>query len=658
MAGFKLNKFTGLRPRVPDPLLAEYEATIAHNCDFAYGELRNTKDGFALMAMSNAPQGIYTDDGLTYYTWPYDVDAVRSPLATDTFERMYYTGQDGFRVANRLGTRPAGGPPVSSYLVGVKRPPTAPKLAAAAPSPYWSSNARLEFKFHWEMSGIKYQEQDITPLQVPPSGYRFTPPAKATGTPADAFPVLRMRAFSLTDESKELIDTYTRNSAFSKKDGTLTLELTKDAGTGVTTYTATQVQASSDANRSTRAYVYTYRNSYGEEGPASPPSLVDVMPDGAVSVVVDRVADDGMAPIKEICIYRTPDESTVEDYFYVGSIGAAVPGSYTFSDNVRGGMLGMAIETRDAYAPEQTLRGLTMLPNGIMCAFKGNELHFSDAYRPWSWPPAYVKVLPSNIVGIQPHGSGAVVITRSVPHLVSGVAPDAMTVSKINVDQAGVSKWAMAVVDGYVMYASHDGLVTLNGASASLAQGQRFFTREVWRKKYAAGLSTMRFSVWDGRLVAFSSSNAFTPFMIRFDEADGSMTELPGLQAQCAHVSQLSDQFYYANGTTLYQFNGGVDVPAVWQSAEFSLPKPCNFGAAQAVAYGSWTVDFQAFTRDKATGAWAFRTFYTQALATDGVHNFRLPSGFESDRYRVKLQGSGRFVDLKVAQSFRELSQA
>ena len=52
------------------------------------------------------------------------------------------------------------------------------------------------------------------------------------------------------------------------------------------------------------------------------------------------------------------------------------------------------------------------------------------------------------------------------------------------------------------------------------------------------------------------------------------------------------------------------------------------------------------------------KAFYTQALATDGVHNFRLPSGFESDRYRVKLQGSGRFVDLKVAQSFRELSQA
>lgn len=41
-----------------------------------------------------------------------------------------------------------------------------------------------------------------------------------------------------------------------------------------------------------------------------------------------------------------------------------------------------------------------------------------------------------------------------------------MTVSKINVDQAGSSKWAIAVVDGVVMYASNDGLVALTGASA------------------------------------------------------------------------------------------------------------------------------------------------------------------------------------------------
>ena len=47
---------------------------------------------------------------------------------------------------------------------------------------------------------------------------------------------------------------------------------------------------------------------------------------------------------------------------------------------------------------------------------------------------------------------------------------------------------------------------------------------------------------------------------------------------------------------------------------------------------------------------------YTVAVADRTP--FRLPSGFESDRYRVKLTGSGRFCELQVAQSFRELAKA
>jgi hypothetical protein len=230
-----------------------------------------------------------------------------------------------------------------------------------------------------------------------------------------------------------------------------------------------------------------------------------------------------------------------------------------------------------------------------------------------------------------------------------------MTVSKINVDQAGSSKWAIAVVDGVVMYASNDGLVALTGASASLMQGQKFFTREVWRQRYGAGLSSMRFAVWDGRLVVFSSSGAFTPFMIRFDEADGTMTDLPTFAAQCAFVSPLSDQFYYASGNTLHQFNGGTDIAATWQSAERVLPRPLNFGVAQALVEGNWSLELWAYVKNPTTGAFEYQLKHTEALA-GGLKNFRLPGGYESDRYRLKLAGTGRFRELRVAQSFRELS--
>ena len=656
MAGFKLNRFSGLRPRIPESLLGDSDATVAQNCDFAYGELRNTKGGWAYLSLTNAPGGLYTDEGLAFYSWTGDVNAVRSPLANDTLNRMYYTGDNGFKVANRLGTRINGGAPSSSYLVGVPRPTVAPVLSALPPTPVNASNANITFRFHWEYGGIKYQEQAIAPTAQGDDTYRFTPPAIAASTPATAFPVLRMTATWKSDNS-QIFDLYTGNSSFNgAASGLYSLDMTKDAGDTTTTYTVTLTMSVKESDKETRAYVYTYVNTYGEEGPPSPPGLVTTSPVIGVSVNAVKDAITGYAPIKEIRIYRTPTGSTIADYFYVGTLGVlSGSGSFIFTDNVKGEMLNEALSSTEYYPPNQALTGLMQLPNGILAAWMGNELHFSEAYKPWAWPPKYVKTLPTNIVGGIVHGSGAVVTTRSHPHLVSGVSPDSMTVSKINVDQAGSSKWAIAVVDGVVMYASNDGLVALTGASASLIQGQKFFTREVWRQRYGTGLSSMRFAVWDGRLVVFSSSGAFTPFMIRFDEADGTMTDLPTFAAQCAFVSPLSDQFYYASGNTLHQFNGGTDIAATWQSAERVLPRPLNFGVAQALVEGNWSLELWAYVKNPTTGAFEYQLKHTEALA-GGLKNFRLPGGYESDRYRLKLAGTGRFRELRVAQSFRELS--
>lgn len=656
MAGFKQNRFSGLIPRVPESLLGDGNATVAQNCDFAYGELRNTKNGFTYLSLSNTPASLYTDDGVTFFSWLTDVNAVRSPLANDTFNRLYYTGDSGFKVTNRLGARTNGGIPDSSYLVGVPRPIIAPIISALAATPINALTANISFRFHWEYGGIKYQEQTITPTVLSDSSYRFTPPSVAASTPNMAFPVLRITATWKSDSS-QIFDLYTGNSSFSSTaSGPYSMNMAKDAGDNTTTYTATLDISVKEADKETRAYVYTYVNTYGEEGPPSPPGVVTTSPVINVSINVVKDAISGYAPIKEIRIYRTPTGATIADYFYVGTLNVlSGQGSFIFTDNVKSEMLNEELSSTEYYPPNQALIGLMQLPNGILCAWVGNELHFSEAYKPWAWPPKYVKTLPTNIVGGIVHGSGAVITTRSHPHLLSGVSPDAMTVSKINVDQAGSSKWSISVVDGVVMYASNDGLVALTGASASLIQGQKFFTREVWRQRYGTGLSSMRFAVWDGRIVVFSSSGAFTPFMIRFDEADGTMTDLPTFVAQCAFVSPLSDQFYYASGNTLHQFNGGGDAPASWQSAERVLPRPLNFGVAQALVQGNWTLELWAYVKNPITGVFEYQLKHTEAL-TSGLKNFRLPSGYESDRYRVKLNGTGRFRELRIAQSFRELS--
>lgn len=703
MAGFKLNVFSGIYPRLPESLLPDRAASVAQNCDFAYGELRNTKAGFQVgSSMVNEPASIYTDDGLTFYTWTSDVNAVRSPLVSDTYNRLYYTDGNEMKVTTRTSTQLTGGPPGTSFYVGVPRPTVKPTLAVQIPDVTDGSKYTLAWKFHWEYQGTKYQEQTITPTGLTSTTWRFTPPtqtrqvsyssdsefpnpgesgvvykASDTGslylwsgsaytstsndaTPTQAFPVLRLTCTQVSD-SAQFFEIYTSNSSFFKDTGLFSLSIANDAG--ASTYTVTLNTGIREADKDARAYVYTYVNTYGEEGPPSPPTIINTSSAVEVDVGATLDAVSGYAAIKEIRIYRTSSSSTIADYFYCTTItvlGQAA-GVKTVRDNIKGEYLNEPLASLNWYAPPTGLVGLMSLPNGILCAWKNNELWFSEAYKPWAWPPTYVKPLPHSIVGGIAHGSGAIVTTVGQPHAVSGVSPDAMTTARLNVDQAGVSKWSIAVVDGAVMYASHDGLVTIMGNSASLAQGQKFFTREVWRTRYGSGLSGMRFSVWDGRLVVFHGNGSFTPFMIRFDEADGALTDLPNLSAKCAFISTLSDQFYYALSNNIYQFNGGNNQTATWESKEMVLQVPLNFAIAQSLSDGSWTIEFWSWGKTSPVnilapdaGSWTKR--HTEVVA-DGQRTFRLPSGFESDRWKVRIYGTGRFRELRVAQSGRELAK-
>lgn len=654
MVGFALKVFSGIRPRVPESLLESNEATIANNCDFAYGELRNTKGGFKYLDLLNNASGLYTDTGLTFYSWPTDINAVRSPLASDINNRVYYTGDGPMKLAFRDGMRVNGGVPATSYRVGVPRPTIKPVLATSLNVPS-GATADIVFMFHWESVGVKYQEQTIAPSILDNETARFTPPARATETPVSAFPVLRM-IVNWKSNGVLVFDVYSTNSSFRSSTGLYTLNITKDAGVDVATYTAHITLTISEAEKEARAYVYTYANIYNEEGPPSDYAITTLVPTFDVNVTVVKDSLSEYAPIKEIRIYRTPSGVDVTDFYFIGSINVlSQSGTLIFNDNVDGALLNESLASSDNYPPHQQLNGLVMLPNGIMAAGRDNELHFSEPYKPWAWPSAYVKTLPSAIIGGIVFGSGAIVTTSQHPYLVSGVSPDSMTVSKINVDQAGVSEWSIAVVNGIVLYASNDGIVAINGATGSLVESQRFFTREVWRQKYSAGLSTMRFAVWDGRLVVYSHTGAFVPFMLRIDEADGNMTELPDFVAKCSFVSPQSDQFYYANGNTLYQFAGGTVQNATWQSAEMVIERPLNFAAAQIVAEGTWTFELWAYLKNPTNNTYSYQLKHTQAVTT-GTTDFRLPGGYESDRYRVKINGNGRFRELRVAQSFRELA--
>jgi hypothetical protein len=648
----RLNTFSGIIPKLPASLLPPTNATIAQNCDFGYGELRNTNGGVQLSALSNAAKSIYTDDGLLFFSWPSDVNAARSPIAADPYNRLYYSNGSDFRVASRDLMTTTGGVPAASYRVGVPRPTVAPTLVAT-PAPDPTTGTTFTATFFYESGGVKYQEQTVLLTQITPGKeWTFPLPSAQSSTPSGANPQIEL--IGKNSGGTTTFDIYTQTSTFTgtsanASDWTLALTAPSSGSTYTLDLTASAQQG---ANQQAVAFCYTYVNLYGEEGPPSDPAIIthEIGLEIDVTVKLDTFSAD-YCPISEIRVYKTPEGSSVANYFYSGSVSILALGggpTWVFHDTTPSSSLAEQLSSTGYYAPPANLVGVMSLPNGILAGWVDNALYFCVAYKPWAWNPAFELTFPNRIVGALPMGSGLVLNTTAQPFVVSGTTPDAMTAAPLNITQAGISKWAIANVNGQVMYASHEGIVVVVGVMGSLSYSDRFFTRDVWKQKYAAGFANMRFANWDGRLIVYATDNSFTPFMLRFDETGGTMTELPNFSPACTFISPITDGLYYVVGSNVYQFAGGTPLASTWQSCEKVVDGTVNYGACEVLCTGSWTVTLFS---DNENGVMQQRWQKT----VTGNQRFKPPSGYRSRRYQLNLSGTGVFREFRLGESFQTL---
>jgi hypothetical protein len=611
MQPVKIDVFGGLFPRYPDTALPPTGATEAQNIDFSYAnQLVSLKGDFNLKTLPFAVQSIWSEDGLRFYSWANDADAVISPLGSGLAnDRLYYTSlTEGFRVTPRSLATVFATEPVSYYAVGVPRPTIAPVVTVVPPV---------------MPTGAAATAAD---LQVEAD--------KATAVPAAPANTYAARLQAVTDQS-------TADLAAA--------QATRDA----------LVQANAQVYTETRAYVYTYANTNNEEGPPSDATVVNVTTISynnatTYTTVTVQVNFDGYGsyvPINQARVYHTSTGTTTSDYYYALTVNGST-GAVTVPDTSTATTVSTPLAYYDAYPPPANLQGLIYVGNGILAAWTGNQMWFSDAYRPWSWPPSYMIVFKNAVVGAAACGTGALVTTVGKPVMVSGISPDAMSQTMLDIQQAGVSKWSILNAQGSLIYASHDGIVVVTGGQCDMSLSERFFTRETWRARCNNSLSDMVLAYYDGRLVIFSKSNAFTAFMITLDEVAGNMTDLPNLIAQTTAVLVTSDQMYTINGTQMNQFGGGSDSIVKWQSDDHIFPDPTIFTIAQAECIGNFTVNFYQY------GVLG----YSQALTT-GQTTFRLPSGPCNgypglpicDRWKIEIIGTGTFKRLKMAQSGRGL---
>ena len=132
MAYFKLDRFSGIAPGVSPRLLADQFGQVSENIDFESGRLVPTKaNADAYTLQNSARRSIYYYRDTNWLEWSEDgVDVVPGPIANDTNERLYFTGDDYPRVGTVTSMiTGSSGYPVNTYRLGVPAPSAAPGVS-------------------------------------------------------------------------------------------------------------------------------------------------------------------------------------------------------------------------------------------------------------------------------------------------------------------------------------------------------------------------------------------------------------------------------------------------------------------------------------------------------------------------------------------------
>nr|WP_299241374.1 hypothetical protein [uncultured Halomonas sp.] len=383
-------------------------------------------------------------------------------------------------------------------------------------------------------------------------------------------------------------------------------------------------------------YVVTLVTRYGEEGPPSLPSSpilrwddASDIPGGGSVVLTLPAVPSANADITTLRIYRAESGDT---YQFVTDVTA---GTTTYHDQVQSLSLGVSLPSLDWDMPDPRMRGLTVMPNGILAGFFENTLAFSEAYRPHAWPVGYQLAFYDPIVGLAAISGGLVVLTTGQPWLVVGSSPAAMSQMKLDANQSCVSKRSIVDMGGYALYASPDGLVAVGGNEAQLLT-REVFSREQWQ---ALNPATMHAYRYDGRYVVFYEGGcmAFTP---------GEGVEFYDVGANAGYYDDQRDTLYIVQGNDIREWGRGSPMVFVWRSPITQIPPgAAGFSCGKVVA-ASYPVTLRLIA-DSAV-------IFEQPIASNGM--FRLPAGHTLRReWEIEVESTHEVYSLQIATSPSEL---
>lgn len=418
-----------------------------------------------------------------------------------------------------------------------------------------------------------------------------------------------------------------------------------------------------------RAYVVTYVDRYGNEGPPSLPSTRFGVDEGAAVDVRWGARPLGGWDVQAVRLYRLTGSDAgaeqvglprMEGFHLVGEFPAPVP---RFVDTLQNLDLGEPLTTMVFAPPPEDLDLLVAEPNGTQLAgAAGREVWFCEPHEYHAWPDKYRLRLDDAVVALAWTDTGLYVATDGHPYWIASAAnaDGEREVHRMAEPLPCVSRRSMVTTPtGGTMYASRGGLILLQGR-----QCQRV-SDAYWSDDDFAALrpETMIAAVHEGQWFGFTANSGW---MLDLSDPTypGRRLGLIALSLRPTALHRSRDgAFYVALPEGIGQWNAGPTyLPFRYRSRQAVTPGQMNWAAAKLV----W--DEHPFRGDwqEATPPTWFRLWADDRLIFEREirhsNPFRLPHlsrhlGYEIEIERGEAVEKGALTLIHVASSMAELAE-
>lgn len=339
-----------------------------------------------------------------------------------------------------------------------------------------------------------------------------------------------------------------------------------------------------------RSYVYTFVNSYGQEGPPSTLSSEVAWKEGN-NVTVGNMSTSAGAGynITAKRIYRTITGSNSVDFKFVAEVAAA---TVSYVDSIADSSLGESLPSTEWDAPPAGMLGLLVMPNGIAAGFLANELLLSEPYMIHAWPARYRKVSDWKIVGLGQFSKNVVIVTKGKPYIAGGTHPSAFSMDAVQVGVAGVSKRSIASVDKVgVCYAANTGLALIGNRGTGICT-EGIMNPDDWE---ALVPSSMIGFPYNGKYFGFYNTGSVQQgFIVDPLNPDAGITFTDQF-ATAGYLDPIRDRLYLQIGSAIKKWDGDVTyLTATWKSRVIVPARPANFSFGQVHA-DAYPVTFKVY---------------------------------------------------------------